>query len=161
MASSEWPKARSRHHQRRFCNPCFICGMWQPRYDHFCALTKEEQRFIQQHFGREIHNDSCMCRGHVKEAHRHRSDPDYTPVWKKNTQHAETQMRCVFPQCTATSLRERIITPSGDMQTLFNEQLNVPKPVVCEMHYQHLYRILHMQNPCAGCGAKPKSRQGV
>ena len=76
--------------------------------------------------------------------------------------HSMQKHKCgVFPQCTATSLRERIITPSGDMQTLFSEQLNVPKPVVCEMHYQHLYRILHMQNPCAGCGAKPKSRQGV
>ena len=32
-----------------------------------------------------------MCRGHVKEAHRHHSDPDYTPVWKKNTQHAKDE----------------------------------------------------------------------
>ena len=64
-------------------------------------------------------------------------------------------MHCVHPECTATSMSERIIVPSDETQVMFRESLRTHQSVVlCETHY-------HMHHPCAGCGAKPKARQNA
>jgi len=155
----------SSYHRNRCCSLCFICGACQPRYDHYCALTKGEQRFFQQHFDSAIPADGCMCRAHRREAQRHRSDPEYIPIWKKvNTvsTHDTAHLKCGYPQCTTTSLTERIIVPSEETQAMFSEALDTQHFVtLCETHYQRTYRQMHAHNPCAGCGAKPKARQAA
>ena len=71
----EWPRVKSSYHRNRCCDPCFICGSRQPRYDHFGALSCGEQRFIRQHFGSDIPGAGCMCRAHHKEARQHKMQP--------------------------------------------------------------------------------------
>ena len=166
MASSKkpgWPKVTSTHHQSRSCGPCFVDSKWQTHYDHFRVLTSEEQRFLQRHTGGGIPDDSCLCRAHRKEAQRHQYDPEYIPTWKKGEKENVTIcMHCAYPECTATSMSERIIVPSDETQVMFRESLCTQQSVVlCEAHYQHLYRQLHMHHPCPGCGAKPKARQNA
>ena len=120
MASSNI-KVTSRHHKtRRICGPCVVCGKEQPRYDHFCSLPHGEQAFFRQHASPNIAEDSCICHGHVLEAKRHKSDPTYTPTWKKENQ--SHHYNCVYPQCSATS---SIIVPSQDTQTLFRVALGI------------------------------------
>ena len=155
---------KSSYHRNRCCDPCFLCGSKQLRYDHFGALKSGEQRFIIQHFGCEIPESGCMCRAHNREAQRHKCNPEYIPAWKKDkgSQHATAQMQCIYPNCKATSFHEKIIVPSPEMQPQFSEVLKAQQQVtVCETHYQYVYRQLHAQNPCAGCGARPKFRQAA
>ena len=65
-----------------------------------------------------------------------------------------------FSNCKATSLHNKIIVPSAKLQPQFSEVLNAKQPVaICAIHYQYLYRQMHSQSACAGCGAKPKFRQ--
>ena len=124
--------------------------------------------FLRQHFGSEIPNDSCICRAHRTEAKRHRSNPEYIPLWKisdhgsRTTQHISV-VRCMYLGCTATSSHgEKLITPSKETLPVFAEALNVQGNVsLCETHYHSIYRQLHKPNPCAGCGANPKARQGA
>ncbi|SMN12415.1 hypothetical protein SPBRAN_865 [uncultured Candidatus Thioglobus sp.] len=163
MASSskEWPKVMSSHHRDRECGPCFLCKKKQPRYDHFCSLSSGEQRFLQQHLESDIPNSTCLCRAHIKEAKRNRSDPEYIPVWKRSSLLQDTQSVCTYSNCAAT-LREKIIIPSAETQAIFAQLLNVQGSVaLCETHYHSLYRQLHKPNSCAGCGANPKAREGA
>ena len=122
----EWPRVKSSYHRNRCCDPCFICGSRQPRYDHFGALSCGEQRFIRQHFGRDIPGVGCMCRAHHKEAQRHKCNPEHVPTWKKNKrlQHMTENIHCMFPNCNITSLHNKIIVPSAEMQPQFSEVLN-------------------------------------
>jgi len=47
-------KVMSSYHRGRHCGPCFVCGKQQPHYDHFCALSNGEKRFMKQHVGSDI-----------------------------------------------------------------------------------------------------------
>lgn len=141
MASSSkpaagWPKVTSSFHWNRCCGPCFICGAWQPCYDHYCTLTNGEQRFFQQHYGNSIPTDGCMCRAHRREAQRHRSNPEYVPVWKKQASKGSTShLQCSYAGCTTTSLTERVIVPSAETQTMFHEvQGTQHSATLCETH---------------------------
>ena len=160
MASSSevQPKVKSsRYHRNKCCGPCFLCKKEQPRYDHFNTLTSSEQGFLQQHFGAEIPGDSCMCRAHRTEAKRHRSDPEYIPVWKKSSHGSHTTH-----SNRTSNVSTKIITPSKETLPVFTKALNVQGNVsLCETHYQSIYRQSHRPNPCTGCGAKPKARQGA
>ena len=160
----------SSHHRNRSCNPCFICGLRQLRYDHYCTYKPAEQKFLQRHIGREIPSHACLCRAHHREAQRHKSDPEYVPIWKTASKGSKPDtpcMTCNYPGCSNTSSSARIIVPSGEIQLRFCEALGYQHCSamgvmhVCETHYQHLYRQVHALNPCAGCGAKPKVRQGA
>ena len=75
---------------------------------------------------------------------------------KKRLQHMTENIHCMFPNCNTTSLHNKIIVPSAEMQPQFSEVLNTQQPVtICATHY----RQVHSQSTCAGCGAKPKFRQ--
>ena len=158
MIDPEWPRVKSSYYRNRCCDPCFICGNRQPRYDHFGALSCWEQRFIHQHFGRDIPGDGCMCRAHHKEARRHKCNPEYVPTWIKTKDYSTWQKTlCMFSNCKATSLHNKIIVPSAELQPQFSEVLNAEQPVaICATHYQYLYRQMHSPSARAGCGAKPK-----
>ena len=55
----------------------------------------------------------------------------------------------------------RIITASGETLATFAEELNVQCiDTLCETHYQTMYREVHKFHLYAGCGAKPKVREG-
>ena len=106
MASSDekWPKVMSSHHRNRHCGPCFLCQKEQPRYDHFCKLSGGEQRFLEQHDGSDIRNDSCLCRAHSKEAKKQRSDPEFIPVWKRSIlKTTDSITSCMYPECNSTN----------------------------------------------------------
>jgi len=163
--ASGWPKVTLSSHQNRCCGPCFICGAWQPRYDHYCTLTNGEQRFFQLYYGSNIPTDGCMCQAHRREAQRHQSDPEYIPAWKKQASkgstHNASHLQCSYTDCTTTSLTERVIVPSVETQAMFCEALGTQHPAtLCETHYQYNQQV-HTHNLCAGCRAKPKARQGA
>ena len=114
MASSckEWPKATSRHHPSQVCVPCFICGKQQPRYAHLLGMPSEEQSFILKHFDGAVPPQGCMCRSHCREAARHiTADPEYIPVWKRE-QNAQSAVKCMYQECSASSQNEKLITTS-------------------------------------------------
>ena len=119
---------------------------------------------MKQHASSDIPEDSCICRAHRREAKRHQSDPEYIPIWKKGDQGSEHVTACMYPECSATSLIEKIIVPSDETQETIREMLNTgthQSVKLCKTHYQQLYRQTHIHHPCAGCGAKPKFRQGA
>ena len=122
------------------------------------------KRFMKQHVGSDIPEDSCICRAHRREAKRHQSDPEHIPIWKKGDQGSEHVTACMYPECSATSLIEKITEPSDEIQEMFQEILNTGSHQLvklCKTHYQQLYRQTHIHHVCAGCGAKPKCRQGA
>ena len=166
MASStrEWPKVTSSHHRNRYCGPCVLCKKMQPRYYHYCSLTSSEQSFLNKHHESTIANGSCICRSHVVEAKRQRSDPEYIPAWKQSGQ-ASSNPLTVVPACMYTGClitEGPLITPSKDTKPIFAEALNVTGTIsLCETHYQMIYRQSHKPDPCAGCGAMPKAREGA
>ena len=119
---------------------------------------------MKQHASSDIPEDSCICRAHRREAKRHQFDPEYIPIWKKGDQGSEHVTACMYPECSATSLIEKIIVPSDETQETMREILNTgtdQSVKLCNTHYQQLYRQRHIHHPCAGCGAKPKFRQGA
>lgn len=121
---------------------------------------------MQRHFGSEnIASNSCLCRSHTVEAKRHRSDPEYVPAWKSSVSRNTSSSVCMYPGCavTRTPLGERMISPSRETAHIFADALNLERVeeeiVLCETHYQTVYRQSHKADPCAGCGARPKSRE--
>ena len=119
--------------------------------------------FMKQHASGDIPEDSYICHPHRRKAKRSQSDPEYIPIWKKVDQGSEHVTACMYPECSATSLIEKIIVPSDKTQEMICEMLNTgthQSVKLCKRHCQQLYRQAHIHHPCAGCGAKSKFRQG-
>ena len=165
MASSCKPdrlKMMSSYYRHRYCGPCCVCGKHQPHYNHFCALTGGEKRFIKEHASSDTHDDCCICHAHHREVKRHQSDPKYIPTWKRGDQRSLYITTRTFLECHATSLIEKIIAPSDETQTTFRETLHTHHSVkLCNTDYQQLYRQTHIHHPCAGSGVNLKARQGA
>ena len=161
----------SRHHEGQF-GSCFICGKTKERrYDHFCGLSAATQQYIQRHHNSsdKIPGNSCLCRSHSQEAQRNHQNSEHLPTWSKSREritdtHTVTQT-CAYPECTASSSSTKIIVASKATNEAFCQALNVSNTEqclsLCEAHYEHLYWQIHTYEPCAGCGAKPRARQGA
>ena len=125
-------------------------------------MTAGEQGFLRRHFGKEI-DSSYICQSHGVEAKRHRSDPEYVPAWKQKGVKSPDSTACVYPGCavTCSPFHERVITHSREVLPLFAEALNIEDEIsLCESHCHTKYQQSHKRNSCAGCGAKPKVRDG-
>ena len=147
------------HHPGRPCGPCYLCGKKQKRYCHLNALEEQHQEFIQRYLTvDDVPGDSCICRAHQMEAMRHLNDACYVPKWKKSDNgHI---LKCTYPECQASSDRDRVVVPLESTKTLFSKVPNTDLSHVqalCDKHYQTLYRQAHAPSPCAGCGARPKA----
>ena len=178
MASSQnqavaaaWPKVNSRYHPGRSCVSCFLCGKEQARYDHFIGLTAEVQQYIQRYSTLSIPGESCLCRNHRIEAQRNLDSSQYDklPTWKKGIESEACcvldtepwRSKCIYAECSNTSGITKIIVPNDRQGFCSALGLNDDEPVaLCEEHYQRVYRQMHQRCPCAGCGAKPKVREG-
>ena len=66
----------------------------------------------------------------------------------------ETLM-CAYPGCNATSAEAKIFKACSEMTQEIVVTSEAP-PLLCQRHYQHLYRQAHAPVLCADCGAKPK-----
>ena len=160
---SKWPPVSSHYHRGTFCGPCYICGKRQERYDHYDGLSREVQEFLMAHSSLQIPGSSCICRNHRREALHQRLNSGYVPAWKK-TEESSTQTDtrvCMYKECASTSETGKLITPSDETLQSFRKMLDTTEHSVllCEKHYQLVYRKMHERTPCAGCGAKPKVRQ--
>ena len=160
---SKWPPVSSPYHRGTFCGPCYICGKRQERYDHYDGLSREVQEFLMAHSSLQIPGSSCICRNHRREALRQRLNSGYVPALKK-TEESSTQTDtrvCMYKECASTSETGKLITPSDETLQSFRKMLDTTEHSVllCEKHYQLVYRKMHERTPCAGCGAKPKVRQ--
>lgn len=165
-STSTWStKVTSQYHRGTFCGPCFICGKEEERYDHFDGLRHEVQQFLVTHSGTYIPGNSCICRSHRREAQRQHLNSGYVPKWKVNKENLapQTHYVCVYKECSVTSETDKVIAPSDETLDSFCRVLGttVQPVVLCEKHYQLVYRQIHEHKPCAGCGVKPKFRQNA
>ena len=156
---------RPRHyHSDRPCTPCILCGRSEAYFTHFASWNVSEKAFLIRHYEKEVLPDSCICRADHLEVKRHLSDYNYIPKWQR--MRATTKVgvrRCIHPDCQVTSLQEKRITPSFQpiyqLKAAIKVQSTSDQPfVVCQQHYQELYRTFTAPQPCACCGAKPKFR---
>jgi len=92
------------------------------------------------------------------------SDPSYLPKWKKLEQEeggTSTGTHCIYPNCLVnTKLIASAFEPTEKLETILSVKSNHENSfVLCQQHYQELYRKVHASNPCACCGTKPKFGQ--
>lgn len=69
--------------------------------------------------------------------------------------------RCSYPNCS-TSLSDRLISPSfatlSELEVFLNINSSEEQPLLlCNEHYQYVYRAFNTPNACACCGIQPKS----
>ena len=109
MASGcmEWPKATSRHHPSKVCVPASSVVSNNSDMPIYVVC----QRRAEVHFGEDIPLQNCMCSVHSREAAWYLADPEYIPTWKRE-EHSQSVAACMYPECTATSTEERVITHS-------------------------------------------------
>jgi hypothetical protein len=101
-----------------------------------------------------------QCRGHVKEAKRHKSDPEYIPTWRRKQEKyvaSDVSHRCKYMGCTK---QNKVISTNDLLILRCLTVQDTDSTSLCEAHYQDLYRQAHAPTPCCGCGCKPKSRNG-
>ena len=153
---SQRAKKNSKFHPTHPCTKCILCGKSQAHYSHFRQWSEEEQFFLVHHLGRTPPPDSCTCRAHHTEANHHSSEGNYIPKWRKNSVvlNFET-LKCAYPGCNATSAETKIIKACSEMTQEIVVTSEGPS-LLCQRHYQHLYRQVHAPALCTDCGAKPK-----
>ena len=150
-----------RFHQGN-CGPCFLCGRYEDRYDHFSGLPLDVQHYIEGSVGScSISANGCVCRSHRKEAQRNMQNPQHCPTWAKEEKNKNTAQKCVYSECSANSHSKKIIVPTSTTKAALIDLLDTTQPItICERHYQQLYRQTNKCNACACCGAMPKARHG-
>jgi len=124
----------------------------------------EEKEFVARHYKRDLADSACIYRADHLEAKRYHSDPSYLPKWKKLEQEEggeSTGTHCIYPNCLVNS---KLIVPAFEpiekLETILSVKSNHENSfVLCQQHYQELYRKVHASNPCACCGTKPKFGQ--
>ena len=153
---SERGKKNSKFHPTHPCTKCTLCGKSQAHYSHFQQWSEEEQSFLVCHLGWTPPPDSCICCAHHTEANRHSSEGNYIPKRRKDSVvlNCET-LTCAYPGCNATLAETKIIKACSEMTQEIVVTSEGPS-LLCQTHYQHLYRLAHAPALCADCGAKPK-----
>ena len=151
-----------RYHPNRECTPCLLCGKSEAYLTHFAAWSASEKAFLTQHCEKEVQADSCICRADHLEVMRHLSDYNYIPKWKRARQTDILGVRqCIHPDCEVTSLEEKLIKPSFQPLHRLKAAIRIPPTcdqpfVVCQRHYNKIYKTFTAPTPCACCGARPK-----
>ena len=143
--------------------PVYLRDKMEVYYTHLMTWKAEEKAFLFHHYGRELAEDSCICQADHLEAKRNHCNPSYSPKWKKQKQsvNVTTTKHCVHPSCSASSVNTKLTTPAFEsienLEALLGITSNSEQPfLLCQQHYQELYRKVHTPKPCACCGAKPK-----
>ena len=93
----------------------------------------QRKKFLSEHFGEYLPEDSYIRKKHWIEAKRYHSDPHYIPKWK-NIPNTQTSLRsCIHPQCT-DKFRDKLFKPSfttiNELEKLLGVQsssFSVPK----------------------------------
>ena len=152
----------SKYHPKRPCSSCTLCGKQDGYYTHFESWAKEEKEFITQHLGNNLSPDSCICKAHKVEAKRYHSQEGYTPKWRGQVTSGKAVQQCIYPDCSATSTKEKLITPAFQSLENFEAALQIQsgpeRPfILCSKHYHTLYKQFNSPQPCASCGLRPKT----
>ena len=68
---------------------------------------------------------------------------------------------CIYPNCLVnTKLIVSAFEPTEKLETILSVKSNHENSfVLCQQHYQELYRKVHASNPCACCGTELKFGQ--
>ena len=109
--------------------------------NHLLGMPSEEQSFILKHFDGAVPPQGCMCRSHSRKAAQHiTADPEYIPVWKWE-QNAQSAVKCMYQECSASSQNEKLITISTDT---FKGIIGIKEwdsaVHLCTTHYHTLYK---------------------
>ena len=80
---------------------CILCGNKViQQLSRYSNLGIAERKFLSEHFGEYVPEDSYICKKHWIEAKHYHSDPHYIPKWK-NIPDTQTSLRsCIHSQCT-------------------------------------------------------------
>ncbi len=100
-----------------------------------------------------------ICIAHYREAQR-THPANYIPKWKTISNVIYTH-KCVYPECP-TSPSDRLISPSfatvSELEGFLNVSSNAVEPLLlCNDHYQYVYKAFKLRRTCACCGIQPKS----
>ena len=117
-----------------------------------------------RHYKRDLADSACIYRADHLEAKHYHSDPSYLPKWKRLEQEeggASTGTHCIYPNCLVNmKLIVSALEPTEKLETILSVKSNHENSfVLCQQHYQELYRKVHASNPCACCGTKLKFGQ--
>ena len=154
----------SKFHVSRPCSSCVLCGKTSTYYTHFMNWNVEEKEFVARHYKRDLADSACIYRADHLEAKHYHSDPSYLPKWKRLEQEeggASTGTHCIYPNCLVnTKLIVSAFEPTEKLETILSVKSNHENSfVLCQQHYQELYRKVHASNPCACCGTELKFGQ--
>ena len=138
----------SKCHPSRPCSSCALCGKTDT---YFMNWKPEEKAFVARHYKNELAVNICICRADHLEAKRNHSNHNYLPKWKKQEQVTVTAKCCIYPDC---SVNTKLIAPAFEsidsLEALISVQSSSENPfLVCQQHYQELYRKIHTPRPCA------------
>ncbi len=100
---------------------------------------------------------SCICLACYREAQR-THPAHFIPKWKKNS---GIVPKCVYPDCL-TSPSNKFISPTfatvSELEELIHINVSGEQPLLlCNDHYQYVYREFNSPTTCSSCGIKPKS----
>ena len=146
----------SKPHPGRACLPCLLCGKSAVRNTHFNQWSLGMKSFARTHYGRNIPDNSCICRADYLDAKKHRSNPEYIPKWSEK-QHTNQTRKCSYLTCDVNG--GRLIKPSFIDADTIMEVIDTTQPILlCPAHYTVLHKtIASKQTPCASCNNLPTS----
>ena len=143
---------------------CILCGNKViQQLSRYSNLGIAERKFLSEHFGKYVPEDSYICKKHWIEAKRYHSDPYYIPKWK-NIPDTQTSLRsCIHPQCT-DKFKDKLFKPSfttiNKLEKLLGVQSSSSVPfLLCPSCYSKVYRHFNPTHTCSTCGATPKPGQ--
>lgn len=103
---------------------------------------------------------SCICLAHYREAQR-KHPASFIPKWKRTATCTSRYYKCIYPNCS-TLPSNRLISPSfatvSELEAFLNVKSSEEQPLLlCNDHYQNVYRAFNSPTTCACCGIQPKS----
>lgn len=132
---------------------CQLCS--KPSHRPFlkpAALSETNRDWVKK-YTPELSQDALICEACTKCIQRH-AGSDATPRWipkEEKTEDLCTVIECTYPSRGATSIP----------YTVAKLHLHLPDEVnplvLCNAHYQQLYRDVKSPPPCTACSSKPRA----
>ena len=140
---------------------CHLCASASLRYTQpsaYRAWAKEHRDWVNSFLTQPLSPNALVCRACEKSIKQHTSNPGTTPRWLQKAKPAVHDVciveGCDEPSVTCTSITTyEVASVHLDLPHTHNASSSM---LLCNVHYQHLYREINFPQPCAACLSLPK-----
>lgn len=125
------------------------------------GLYKENRQWVNMFTTKPLPPDALVCRPCEKYIKWHTGEADVVPRWLPKEARLKPVKYCMVVGCgkvshTSTSMvAHQMACERFDPAPITDKEAGSAL-LLCNSHYQHLYRDLHFPQPCAACSSQPK-----